>query len=328
MTTWSSAVWRSEDFRDELREFATDALDAPVALEEVRVSPWSAVWRVKTPELVGYLKQNCPGQRHEARLVARIATLAPEYVVPVLATDPERDLLLTSDLGATMADLGGADDEVWERIVRDAARLQRALVPTADDLGLTRLAPERATTYVADAVGRLRALPATDPRRLPDADASRLGDRLPAIERWADQVAGLGLPATLNHNDLHADNVIASSGDAPLRFFDFGDAVLTEPLGGLLIPLLVLQHQWQVPAGDPRLARVADAALEVWSDLVPVSRLRAALPAALQLARLARVEAWRRCVCTMTVPERQEYGAQPVRWLATLAGDPPMRAPM
>ena len=37
---------------------------------------------------------------------------------------------------------------------------------------------------------------------------------------------------TLNHSDLHQNNVFAHDGG--MRFFDFGDSMLTDPLGVLL----------------------------------------------------------------------------------------------
>ena len=67
---------------------------------------------------------------------------------------------------------------------------------------------------------------------------------------------------------------------------------------------------------DLRLRRIADAALEVWTDFAPARALRAALPAALQLARLARVESWRRCLGTMTAEECAEFGSfLPTGWV-------------
>jgi len=323
--TWTSAVWRTEDFRSELRGFVADALGEDVTLEALKVRPWSTVWRVGSSEGTFYAKQNCPGQGHETRLVVHLAAIAPEQVVPVVAADPARDLLLTADLGPTVHAEGRSEDvDVWCRIVVESAQLQQRLVPLAERLLLTRLTPEDATTYLGDAIGRLSALPAEDPRRM-DADlAERLRRLLPTVEAWADQLADLDLPLTLNHNDLHDDNVVATDDDRPLRFFDFGDAVLTEPLGNLLVPLNVCADLYRAAPDDPRLRRVADAALEVWSDLAPMSELRAALPAALQLARLARVESWRRCVASMTPDERGEFGAIPAGWLGSLLEDPPV----
>ncbi|MFC5730797.1 MULTISPECIES: aminoglycoside phosphotransferase family protein [Nocardioides] len=323
MTLWSSAVWTTEEFLAELRAFVTDALGEPTSVEPVRLRPWSAVWRVQAGGRVAYAKQNCPGQAHEARLLSELAGVAPGFVVPVLAADAARDLLLTEDLGPTLQDVGRVDDvDLWCRIAAAGAWLQRLSTEAVSRVGLTVLAPGDATTYVADAVGRLSALAEGDPRRLDAHLAARLQALLPTIGRWADEVEELGLPLTLLHNDLHTSNVVAN--DSTLRFFDFGDAVVGDPLGNLLVPLDAVRREIGAGPDDPRLWRIADAALEVWSDLVPSSALRAALPAALQLARLARVESWRRCVATMSPAERSGYGSAPARWLGSLTEAPPV----
>ena len=137
--------------------------------------------------------------------------------------------------------------------------------------------------------------------------ADRLRAHLPVVRRWAEQVASLGLPLTLNHNDLHENNVF--DVDGRLRFFDFGDSLLTEPLGVLLIPLNILGEKLGADGDDPRLWRVADAALEVWTDHAPAAELRAALPAALQLGRLGRVESWVRCQPSLNDEQLAEWGA-------------------
>jgi hypothetical protein len=324
--TWTSGVWRSEAFEAELRAFVTSAVGEPQVFEARTIRPWSAVWRVEADGETYFAKQNCPGQAHEARLLTALTAIAPEYVVSVAGVDPERDLLLTADLGRTLREIGGDHDvETWARIVRDAARLQRAVAPHAEELALTEMPPECATTYAGDAIGRLGALPVHDPRRLDGAVADQLRALLPTVEQWSDQVAELDLPLTLNHNDLHANNVVAAGGpDLPLRFFDFGDAVLTEPLGALLIPLNSCAGVLEAGPEDLRLRRIVDAALEVWTDYAPAKALRAALPAALQLGRLARVESWRRCLASMTAEERAEFGFAPASWLGTLLADPPV----
>jgi hypothetical protein len=69
---------------------------------------------------------------------------------------------------------------------------------------------------------------------------------------------------------------------------------------------------------------VADAALEVWSDVVPVRELRAALPAALSLGRLGRVESWARCQPSLSDEELDEWGHVAAAWLGTLDADPPV----
>lgn len=323
MSTWTSAVWGTDEFLAELCSFVGRAVGTPDRIERLADRPWSAVWRVTAGATTAYAKQNCPGQAHEAGIVQGLAGLAPEYVVPVLAADPQRDLLLTADLGPTLRDRNSATDiDVWCRIAAAGAELQRRAAESAGGWGMTVLSPADATTYVANAVGRLAALEPGDPRRLEPHTATRLHALLPTVELWSDLVDELDLPLTVVHNDLHSSNVVAVEGS--LRFFDFGDAVLGEPLGNLLVPLSTLRDELGARADDARLWRVADAAIEVWSDLVPAPVLRAALPAALQLARLARVESWRRCVPTMTSGEREVWGSAPAAWLGSLLEPSPL----
>ena len=126
---------------------------------------------------------------------------------------------------------------------------------------------------------------------------------------WGEEVAALGLPLTLNHNDLHARNAFVTADG--LRFFDFGDAVVTDPLGVLYLPFFVMAHHWDAEPDHEWLRLVADTALEMWSDLAPLPALRAALPAALQLGKLARVESWTRSLVSATPDELVRWGDGP-----------------
>jgi Ser/Thr protein kinase RdoA (MazF antagonist) len=160
---------------------------------------------------------------------------------------------------------------------------------------------------------------------MPPDDRAAVRAALPQVARWAEEVAALGLPLTLCHNDLHGHNVFDVNGE--LRFFDFADALVMEPMAALLVPLNALAHRLRTGADDPRLWRVADAALEVWSEYVSMAELRAALPAALQLGRLARTESWIRCTAPMNDAELAEWGEAAAYWLASLAQGPPVGRP-
>ena len=324
----SSEHWASPEFRDELTAWVTEQVGEPRAMQQVKLRSWSTVWRVETDDGVFYAKQNCPLQNFEAALLAELRILAPDDIVPVTAVDTTRGFLLTPDQGPVIAQGDEATNlRVWRDLVVAAFRLQRAVAPDVAGLvtrvGLTRMPLERAEEYAADRVEALAALPAHDPRRLDPEIAIRLRRHLPTVGRWAEEVAALGLPLTLNHNDLHENNAF----DTPtgLRFFDFGDTVVSHPLEVLLIPLNIVGGDLDGGPGDPRVLAVADAALEVWSDLAPMRDLRAALPAALQLGRLARTESWLRCLPSMNPAERAEFGGTAATWLATLTEDAPAR---
>ncbi|WP_460715388.1 phosphotransferase [Nocardioides dilutus] len=321
----TSARWASPAFRAELAGWVGSAVGEPLVLEPVRDRSWSTVWRVQAPSGTFFAKQNTPLQAFEARLLVLLGELAPAYVVPVAAADGARDLLLTPDQGTVLGEgLAERGEEhlvpTVGRMLVAAAQLQRALAPHATRLaeaGVERLAPSDAVPYVQQRLADFGSLPAGDPRCFEAGRAEALEAALPSVTAAADQVAALGLPLTLNHNDLHTYNVFDVDGQ--LRFFDFGDALLCEPLGALMVPLGGVAQHLSLPVGHPRVLAIAEPALEVWSDLAPLAELRAALPAALRLARLARAESWLRCFAGMTDDELAEWGDAAAYWLAGVA---------
>ena len=318
----TSPVWRTEAFEAELAQWCATVLGREVCLESHKVRCWSAVWRVVTDEGSYFAKQNCPGQAFEATLLPVLAGLS-ERIVPVTAFNAERGFLLTPDQGPVLGETVGDDLAPWVAIAREGALLQRELVGHVDDLegaGCTRLGAAETASYVATRTEQYAALPAGDRRHLDDEGAKALRRLLPEVERWADQVLALEMPLTLNHSDLHEHNVFASGGG--LRFFDFGDAVVSEPLSVLLTTLRALCEVLACAADDPRVAAVSDAALEVWSDLAPVAEMRAALPAALQLGKVARSESWARCWPSVTEEEDEQSGGYATGWLRELSAPP------
>ena len=324
----ASERWTGDAFRAELRAWVAAAVGEPRSLEPVKLRPWATVWRAETATGVFYAKQNCATQSYEAALVVTLNDLAARHVVPVTAADTTRGLFLTPDLGTPVGDAErDADDDIdlWCRVVAAGAHLQLEVaryVERRTSAGLTTLAPADCVAYVEEQLDSFAAVPAGDPRTMSVEQAAAVRAALPRVAAWADQVAALDLPLTLCHNDLHGHNVFDVGGE--LRFFDFADALVTEPLAALLVPLNVLAHRRSLAPDDPQLRRVADAGLEVWSEYAPLRELRAALPAALQLGRLARVEAWIRCTAAMDDAELAEWGDSASYWLASITTPPPL----
>jgi len=321
----ASERWTGEAFRAELGSWVASTVGEPVSLEPVKVRAWATVWRAETESGVFYAKQNCSTQAYEAALMVALNDLASRHVVPLTAVEPGLGLFLTPDQGDPLGVGAGDDLDVWCRVTAAGAQLQLEVARYVDrfvDVGVTTLAPGDCVGYVEEQLDAFAEVPDGDPRAMTAEQRAGVRAALPRIAGWVDEVAGLGLPLTLCHNDLHGHNVFDIAGE--LRFFDFADALVMEPLAALLIPVNVLAHQLGAGPDDPRLHRVADAGLEVWSEYAPMSALRRALPAALQLARLARTESWTRCTAPMNDAELAEWGDAAPWWLASLLEDPPL----
>jgi len=315
--------WSSPEFEAELRTWVEAAV-GPVRLEQYKMRGWATVLKAYAGEGLFWAKQNCSLNLFEASLVDEIGQLEPDRVVPLRAVDRVRGLLLMPDQGEVYGS-GHMDLGSWCEIVLQWAQLQRALLPHTDRLtaaGVHTMCPEDFEELVVERADALNALPLGDPRRLADEAVPVIRAGLPELRRSVEVVGALGLPKALNHNDLHGGNVFAEPGEV-MRFFDLGDAMLTDPLGVLLIPLGILADELDCAPDDARLGQVAEALVEVWSDVAPARELRAALPHALRLARLARHESWLRATPPMSPAERADWGMAASAWLARVP-DPPL----
>lgn len=312
---WAGARWRAEVTEWISAVTSHHGLRITGETRQPRIRFWATQLTVPTDGGVLWFKENCPGQSFEARLVALLARLAPDQVVAPLAVEPERGWLLTPDGGETLT--GNGDLDTWLRVVVEWAQVQRRLAGHVDRMraaGVSLLPP----TLASETVKRYTDLSPDRPGHLDPETTARVRARLPVIEQWGHQLAATGLPVTLEHNDLHANNAFVPRPGERLRFFDFADAVIGHPLCSLMVPLRTLGSTLECGDDDPRLRRVVDAYLEVWTDLADRTTLRSAVAPALRLAALHRAESWRRVLPYASASERSEYGDPAAHWLATV----------
>jgi hypothetical protein len=269
----------------ELTAFIDAHVERTGPVELVHEQPWSTVVRCPTAAGTVWMKAAAPGAAFEAGLYELLAEVAPRAVLTPLALDVERGWMLLPDGGPPVADgeLAAA--------MPAYARLQRALAPHVDRL-------------LALGVADMR--PAVMPERFDEALAAvqpradretfeRLTALRPAVTGWCERLASAPGAPTLDHNDLHAQNVLAGP-----RFFDWGDSVVAHPFASLLVP--------------DRLEERA-AYLDAFADLAPRAELEATAELAVRVARISRALVWQRIV---DMAGDGAFADAPFRWLATL----------
>ncbi|WP_232547060.1 phosphotransferase [Propioniciclava soli] len=313
---WNSPAWFAEASTWILATCARLGLRvvAPVAHHRVRF--WSVLLTVETAEGRVWFKENNPGQRFEAALTMELVGIAPGQILPPLAVDRDHGWILTADAGPVLRERGPLTEPVLLDLVHTCANVQRRAAEHGTRLraaGLPARPSGDAVGYVRRQVEWLARLDATHPLHLDAAAASELLAGLPRLDDAVAQVAALGLPDSVEHNDLHTGNVFVAP-DGRLLLFDWGDAVWANPVGSLLAPHRILTVHGDL-GGDPPLARTVDAYLEHWSDLAPMGELRAAVPAALRVAGAQRFETFRRLMDAMD-PEHLVGWRDPIlSWL-------------
>ncbi|WP_026553204.1 phosphotransferase [Arthrobacter sp. H20] len=320
-------VWASPSWREEVQQWITLVLDncnltQTGPLEAARIRFWATQLTVSTNHGQLWFKANNPGQFTEAAVVACLSELVPDHVAAPLAIEPAKGWLLTPDHGKTLASLKSTDYQLWVRVVKDFADLQKQLIPHRNPLaaaGLVSMDPRIAGNFASNQLLLHTGLPPEHPLRLSPQAADGVYASVPALEEAAAAVLASGVPLTLEHNDLHPGNAfIPGITTAPLRFFDFGDSYWAHPFSSLYVPLSVMQEQWQTTVDDPRIRRVITAYLECWTDYAPLPELRLAVEPALQLARLHRYGSWLRLLIHADDASMGEYGPHALDHLRTL----------
>ncbi|MFG3554226.1 aminoglycoside phosphotransferase family protein [Micromonospora sp. NPDC047557] len=323
---WSSAQWQEQarSWVDEQLSRAGRRVTGPV---EPRVRPWSLVWRVPTDGGPVWFKANNRGTTHEAVLIATLAGLAPERVLAPIGVDRERGWSLLPDGGESLRDVLGRDPDLahWERALPGYAALQLATAPRADELvalGVPDHRPEVLPGLLADLLDDRESLRVGAEGGLAVSTYERLRAELPAYAQRCRRLADIGIPATVQHDDLHDGNVFA--GPAGYRYFDWGDASVAHPFGTLLVTLRSIRYATALSADDASLARLRDGYLEAWTDRYDRHTLVEAADLAMNLGAVSRSLSWRRALDTAD-PARAEYAEAVPGWLAELFAATPLQ---
>ncbi len=234
-----------------------------------------------------------------------------------LAVDPGRGWSLLPDGGALFRDLldrGPADPGAWEEPLRRYAAMQRALTPYAGRIEALGV-PAAHTAALPDLFDRLVAAnTALEPAQRRELDALR-----PRLADWSAELAATGIADTLDHADLH-DNQLFAPRPGRFTFFDWGDAAVSHPFCSLLVPARAARARY----GPEVLPRLRDAYLEPWTGAgATAAALRRAVSLAWRLAALGRACSWGRVFPGPDGGAGSTGHADSARWLLELLGEPP-----
>ncbi|MEU8664588.1 phosphotransferase [Actinoplanes philippinensis] len=306
--------WNDPGWRAAAHSWITGRLDelgTPVTgeIEEFRSRPWSVTHRAPTTAGPRWFKANITGCRYEAALAEALAGIVPGATLVPLAVDTGRGWLLTADAGPTLRESMSGTGRIttWTAMLQAWSALQRATVAHVDRLCALGVPDQRVSLLPGLLAGLLAA---------PDVRAE-VKPGVPALSgeyaRWCAELAADGIPAALQHDDLHTGNVFAD-----MRFFDWGDASVGHPFGTLLVTLNVLHDALDTPDRQALLNRLRDAYLEPWTDLADRATLRRSASLACRVTRVSRALSWQRGLTGAVIPVDEMFRNAPAAWLNEL----------
>jgi hypothetical protein len=241
-------------------------------IEQPHVRPWSTAMRVPTADGIVWFKASAAALAHDGPVSAALARIRPDAVLAPLALEVERGWSLVPDGGETLRSVLAREPEPqrWIEALALYSELQLAAAPHVDELVEAGLPDQRLARIpeLADDVGV--------------HDAASL----------CDELAALGLPETIQHDDFHDGNVFVGGGG--YRIFDWGDSCAAHPFFSLTVALRAFAHRFELGENGREVERAREAYLERWESFGPRPELRTAAKLAERLGMLCRALTYRR----------------------------------
>ena len=258
---------------------------------------YSVVARVPVSGGTVWFKASPPASSFEPALLVALAEWYPDRFTAPIAVDLDRAWSLTRDGGPTLRELHAEPKDVgaWQVMLRRYARLQFGLAGHVDELLALGLADLRPGS-VPGQFEQLIADPAMErvidaPDGITRAQHEALRALAPRLREWCAELDDLGIPASLDHADVHPNNVFAAAGTP----FDWGDAAVAHPFSSLLVALRTAAEQASLPPRAPELGGLTEDYFSPWLEAghrrQAVDR---SLALALRTAPLARALTWGR----------------------------------
>jgi hypothetical protein len=167
---------------------------------------------------------------HEIAVTELLADVDPGVVPPVVAADRTLGRIITEHVeGSTLAAIGD-DPVIWTAALSRLAEIQRVLAADLDALQVAGVAAaplDRLATSVPALLADDDLLLVGRPGGLSSSEAGSLRRRVPALVDACRALAASGVPDSLEHGDLAADEIIL--GPMGPVFLDWSDGSITHP---------------------------------------------------------------------------------------------------
>ncbi len=284
--------------------------------EQPHVREWSTVLRVPTTDGNLWFKANIPRLTYEAHVVELLARERPADTPGLIAIHPDHGWILARDGGDRLREVLAREGTLrrWLEVLPRYAELQLATAPQADEL-VSLGVPDRRLRHLCRQYETLL----DQPLGLDADEVRRLRRLVPWVRDASESLAALGIPETIQHDDLHDGQVFCGTGR--YLFADWNDACVAHPFLSMAVTLEG-QIAWGMDdvENSEDLTAYRDAYLEPFTGMASRAELNNALDSALRLGWICRALTYASALEPRDVDA--DDGAPRVRLQMFLAGLP------
>lgn len=315
---WEQPAWRQEAIQWITERLAEHGLHPEGSIEQPHIRPWSTVLRVTTEKGVFYFKANSPDLVREAGITDLLTHFRPGLFPQLLGVDLGRGWLLMEDAGTPLRVFIRTEKSLrrWDDVMPLYTRLQKDLAAHTQDLlavGMNDRRLERLPGLFKELLEDHAAIMLGEDEGLTMEQYERLKESLPLFAEQCAQVAALGIPETIHHDDFHDGNIFIKDGR--ILFTDWGESAVTHPFLSLVVMLRgagnSLEAYWdreEAGPDTPEIVELRRLYLRDWTTYAPLPELEAAARLAeRKLGYVNRALSWCEGIQNMPPEMRGEY---------------------
>lgn len=265
---------------DQIKSWAVKSLashDLPPldGFSDVRLMPWSCVWRADTERGRIYLKWMAPLFSREPEIIDFLKRNVSDSHLPVvLAENPDLSAFIMEDAGIVLRDqiIHQYDTDMVERVLQTYAHFQRRAIGKTPDLPKDvfhdyRLGnlPELFDTLL----GKQNFL---NTHGITNDMIHKLKSARHSFSIWCTQLSSCGIPDTIEHGDFHDNNVLIKDDHITLN--DWGDCAWSHPFLSAATFVNSAIKRGVFHEGDDIYKGLRDAYLYEWRDYGDLSSLQ------------------------------------------------------
>ncbi len=212
-------------------DWAASAIGAGLdSVEDIAVTPYSHVARLRAAGKTYYLKKTPPALFIEAKILQLLSVDCAGMIPALVAEDAATRCFILQPCGdETLRSFfkNGFNSETFLKSITVSTAIQKSTVPRLADFE---------SAGVAD--WRLARLPVLLEELLADEgtcrkweiDVAALGGSIALLRQLCDALAAYNIPDALNHSDLQDNNMVIDHASGHVAIIDWGEVTIGNPL--------------------------------------------------------------------------------------------------
>lgn len=281
-------------------------------IEQPHMYPWSTVLRVPTDQGNLFFKATAAETVYETALTQKLAEYYPAHLPKLIATDTTQGWMLMRDAGEALRGSirPNKDIKPWTPVIKLLSEVQVGCVDHVAELlalGIPDWRIANLPKLYAKLLADTDSILVDQPKGLTSEEFKRVQKLAPRFAEICDQLAGFGIPETVNHGDFHDGNVLIKDGNITL--FDWGDGCIAHPFISLRSFFVSIEIALELDdySFTPEMQGLLDVYLDPWTKFASKEKLQEAYLLSRCVASIVKTLMWHQTVSPLTGPLRDEY---------------------